>query len=181
MSEGDVQGASDEDIENDHVEQTVQRMAELHARHQSRIPPLRRAARWATRVIASPVAIAVALVLILGWIGANAAAARMGWKAPDPPPFALLELVATVAAFLTTLLILATQMVEEEASRHRSQLTLQLASLSEQKIAKVIELLEEQRRENPQLASRGDPEAEEMAHPADPAHVLERIRSTHDD
>ena len=82
---------------------------------------------------------------------------------------------------MTTLMILATQAREEEAARHRSQLTLQLASLSEQKIAKVIALLEEQRRESPQLASRPDREAEEMSKPADPSHVLDRIKDTHEE
>ena len=78
-------------------------------------------------------------------------------------------------------MILATQAREEEAARHRSQLTLQLASLSEQKIAKVIALLEEQRRDSPQLASRHDREAEEMSKPVDPGHVLERIKDTHEE
>lgn len=167
--------------EDDHIEQTVQRMAELHAEYRRRVSPLRRAAGTVTRAIGSPATISLALLLIMVWVIGNAAAARAGARAFDPPPFALLELVATVAAFLTTLLILATQLVEEEASRHRSQLTLQLASLSEQKIAKVIALLEEQRRESPQLASRRDPEADDMARPADPSHVLKRIEDTHED
>ena len=125
--------------------------------------------------------LAVALSVIVLWLVANAAGPRLGWKAFDPAPFNLLELAATIAAFFTTLMILATQAREEEAARHRSQLTLQLASLSEQKIAKVIELLEEQRRDSPLMESRSDPEAEEMAKSADPRRVLERIRDTHEE
>lgn len=39
--------------------------------------------------------------------------------------------------------------------------------LSERKIAKIIELMEEQRRDNLLLPSRADNEAAGMAHPAD--------------
>ena len=72
-----------------------------------------------------------------------------------------------VGALLVALLILTTQRHEEELAESRAQLTLHIATLSERKIAKVIELLEEQRRDNPLLPSRIDDEATEMAQPAD--------------
>ena len=50
--------------------------------------------------------------------------------------------------------------------------------LSEQKTAKVIELLEESRRDNPLIQNRVDQEAEAMAKPADPKTVLEAIKET---
>ncbi len=169
------------DPDVDHIEMTVQRMAELHARHLEAQSPLQ---RWVTRLTASlsrPRVLAAIAFVIIVWMLANAIAARLAWKTWDAPPFQLLETVASIAALFTTLMILATQAREEEAARHRSQLTLQLASLSEQKIAKVIQLLQEQRLDNPQLADRVDQEAAAMAQPADPARVLERIKDTHDD
>jgi uncharacterized membrane protein len=51
--------------------------------------------------------------------------------------------------------------------------------LSEQKIAKVIQLLEESRRDNPLVGNRLDSEAEPMAQPADPQSVLDAIKKTH--
>jgi uncharacterized membrane protein len=50
---------------------------------------------------------------------------------------------------------------------------LQLALLGEQKTAKVIELLEEFRRDNPLIRNRVDQEAEDMAQLADPQRVLD--------
>ena len=164
----------------DTVELTVQRMAELHAQHADAQSPLQRRVARLTATLARPGSLAVVVAIALLWILANMVAPVFGMKAFDEPPFALLELIATVVALFTTLMILATQAREEEAARHRSQLTLQLASLTEQKIAKVISLLEEQRRDSDQLPTRSDPEAEEMARPADPAHVLERIKDTHE-
>ena len=167
--------------EVNHVEMTVQRMAELHAQHVEAQSPLQRRVTRLTAALSRPRALAVVAALVLVWVLVNAFAVRLGWRAWDAPPFALLETTASIVALFTTLMILATQAREEEAARHRSQLTLQLASLSEQKIAKVIQLLQEQRYDNPQLANRVDQEAEAMAQPADPAHVLERIKDTHDD
>ena len=63
--------------------------------------------------------------------------------------------------------------------RNEGQLTLELAILSEQKTAKVIELLEEVRRDNPLIQDRVDQEAEVMAQPADPKSVLNVIKETH--
>ena len=83
-------------------------------------------------------------------------------------PFPDLGFIATIGALLVALLILTPQRRhEEELAESRAQLTLHIAMLSERKIAKVIELLEEQRRDNPLLPSRIDDEATEMAQPAD--------------
>ncbi len=60
-------------------------------------------------------------------------------------------------------------------AERRDQLTLQLAILADKKTAKVIELLEEMRRDAPAIADRADPESDEMAKPADPAEVLAAI------
>ena len=166
--------------EADHIELTVQRMAELHACHVDAQTPMQRHVSRATRWLSTPRAVPGAIGLVLVWIVVNAGAPSAGFRPFDAAPFNLLELVATLVALLTTLMILATQAREEEAARHRSQLTLQLASLSEQKIAKVIGLLEEQRRESAHPSNRADPEAEQMAHPSDPGHVLDRIKKTHE-
>ena len=169
----------DDAADADHVETTVRRMAELHADYEEGASALQRRVGRLTRLIASPSALLVVMAGVLLWILANVLAARLGLSALDGPPFNLLELAATVVALFTTLMILSTQRREEEAARRRSQLTLQLVSLSEQKIAKVIALLEEQRRENPALRDRRDDVAEDMSQAADPGHVLNRIVDTH--
>ena len=75
-------------------------------------------------------------------------------------------------------LILATQRREYQLAQLREQLTLELAILGEQKTAKVIQLLEESRRDNPLIPNRVDQVAEAMAQPADPQSVLEAIKET---
>ncbi len=166
--------------EVDHVEAAVRQMAELHEAHARDITPLQRLVVRVTAALGRPTSLMAALALLLGWLVFNAWGPLLGLTAFDPYPFPVLELVATVVALLTTLLILATQRREEEFARRRAQLTLQLTALTEHKIAKVIGLLEEQRRENPMLPTRADPEAEEMSKAADPRRVLDRIVETHE-
>ncbi len=79
-----------------------------------------------------------------------------------------------------TVLILVTQRREDQLASHREQLTLELGILSEQKAAKIIELLEELRRDMPHVRDRVDEEAVAMSAPADPEAVLNAIKETHD-
>ncbi|WP_202618054.1 DUF1003 domain-containing protein [Aureimonas leprariae] len=72
-------------------------------------------------------------------------------------------------------MILTTQRHQDKLAEKRSQLTLQISLLNERKIAKVIALLEEQRRDSPMLPSRIDVEAAEMARSSDPIETLERL------
>ena len=77
------------------------------------------------------------------------------------------------------ILIYATQRREDQLSQLREQLTLELTLLSEQKTAKVIQLLEEFRRDIPLLENRVDKQADAMAGSGDPERVLEAIQETH--
>ena len=73
---------------------------------------------------------------------------------------------------------LATQRREYELAQFCEQLTLELAIISEQKTANVIQLLKKSRRENPQSFRRTDHEAQTMSQPTNPP-VLEAIKQTH--
>jgi uncharacterized membrane protein len=79
------------------------------------------------------------------------------------------------------LLILVTQTREDRLAVRREQLILELVISSEQKTAKVIRLMEDFRRDDPPIDDRVDPEADDMAQPADPSMVLDEIRDVHAD
>ncbi len=164
-----------------HVENAVKQMAELHGDHVRRASRLQKASDAATAFMGRP-SVAIGMIgAVAAWIGLNLIAPRLGLRQIDPPPFAYLDLVASVLALATTILILVSQRRADVAAVQRAQLTLQLAAVSEQKIAKVIELLEEQRRENPALPDRTDLQAAEMAVASDPKQVLARIIDTHEE
>jgi uncharacterized membrane protein len=114
---------------------------------------------------------------VAAWIVANLIVRRLGLQPIDPPPFAWLEVAATLFSLFLVVLLLVAQKHEDELNAHRDTLTLELSILSEHKIAKVIQLLEELRRDSPHVQDRDDPQADEMAEPADAGSVLAAVRA----
>lgn len=164
-----------------HIEDTVRAIAELHAEHHRTATPVQRAVARLTSIVGRPRFVGVLTLVIVSWIGLNLGLRAMGAVAFDAPPFPWLQDVGAVLSLYITVLILITQRHDDQLSEHREQLTLELAILSEQKSAKMIELLEELRRDHPLLVDRVDHEANAMAQPADPQAVLDAIKDSHGD
>ncbi|MEH1882224.1 DUF1003 domain-containing protein [Nostoc sp.] len=80
------------------------------------------------------------------------------------------------AALVISTGVLVRQTRQENFAEQRAQLMLQLNLLSEQKIAKIIALLEELRTDLPDVINRHDSEAKLMQEPADPIAVLEALQ-----
>jgi uncharacterized membrane protein len=158
-----------------HIEETVQAIARLQLQHDSEATRLERTMARLTETIGRPAFLIWLASAVVVWTAANAAAARMSYASLDPPPFAWLQGAVSLTALCVTVIILTTQRRADRLAGLRAQLTLELAILGEQKTAKVIDLLEEIRRDNPLLANREDPEASAMAKPADPEAVMEAI------
>ena len=81
-----------------------------------------------------------------------------------------------VASLLTTTGVLVYQRREEQLSQERSLLGLQVNLVTEQKIAKLISLVEELRVDLPNVKNRRDAEAEIMQQATDPQAILEVIQ-----
>ena len=80
----------------------------------------------------------------------------LGYRAFDPPPFAWLAGAASLASLYLVILILTTQTRRRPSDPALELLNLELTILSEQKIAKVVALLEELRQDSPHLHDRID-------------------------
>jgi uncharacterized membrane protein len=162
-----------------HIEETVRSIARLHAEHNQDATSLQRAMDRITALLGHPRFIGVLTAVVVGWISLNLLAATLGYRPIDPPPFPWLGGAVSLLSLYMVVLILATQRHEEQLVQHREQLSLELLILSEQKTAKVIQLLEESRRDNPLIRNRVDQEADTMAQPADPSSVLDAIKDIH--
>lgn len=156
-----------------HIEGTVQAIARLHAEHENQASRTERAIDAAAAVLGRPVFFGITALFVGGWIVLNVLLPEMGARAFDPPPFeGLVGLVALVSLFMSTLILISQRRAARLAAR-REQMTLEVSILSEQKAAKIIELLEELRRDSPNVPDRIDIEAKAMAHSEDPQVVLE--------
>jgi uncharacterized membrane protein len=162
-----------------HVDETIRSIARHRAEHHENSTPLQRAVDRATALLGRPMFLCVLTVTVAGWMGLNMLAAALGDRPIDPPPFPWLGGAVSLLSLYMVVLILATQRREDQFARQRDLLILELAILSEQKTAKLIQLLEESRRDNPLMQDRVDQEAEIMARPADPQSVLASIKETH--
>jgi uncharacterized membrane protein len=128
----------------------------------------------ATGALGRPRTVYMILAVVFGWIALNAflLPGPMGRPPIDPPPFFWLQGAVTLSALLMTTLVLITENRQARDAEQRSHLDLQVNVLAEHKIAKLIGLLEELRRDLPMVKDRVDREADSMKNAADPAAML---------
>lgn len=157
---------------SEHITQSVDELAEIHLTHYRNASWLQRTINRLTALVATPSALVALSLGMALWIGVTLAVKRQGI---DEPSFGWLELAATCAALLVAVLILVTQRHQDQLAERRGQLTLELAILADKKNAKIIALLEELRRDHPQVSDRLDPVSADMATPTDVPTVLAAI------
>jgi uncharacterized membrane protein len=163
------------------IGETADAIAELHAAHQRQASPAeRRLQRFAARV-STPIFLLLVTLLTAAWIAANVLAPRFGLTPFDPAPYSLLQGILAMVTVYITLAILIVQRRANALAELRAQVTLEHCILAEHKAAKVIELVEELRRDHPAIADRIDHEAKAMAQPTDPRAVAAAITDSHDE
>ena len=137
--------------------------------------------RWVEQVTASfgqPLFLYSLLLGLLVWVLPNAVPVVWGWPRFDPPPFEGLDKTIDVISLLMTAGVLVRQSRQESLAEQRAQLSLQVHLLTEQKVAKLIGLVEELRRDSPDVVDRFDPQAEVMQQAVDPQTVLEALEDS---
>jgi len=164
-----------------HIADTVHAVAQLHADHHLKSTTAEKIVDLWTSTLGRPAFLAWVAGAVALWILANLVLRSAGYSPIDPPPFALLGWALSAMGLVIAVLILSTQRRSDQLSELREQMTLELASLTERKVAKIIELIEEQRRDSPELRNRIDHEAREMAERTDPKAMLGAIKDSHDE
>jgi len=133
---------------------------------------LEKLGRWLAHP-AFPIALLLFTVL---WISLNVATTRVGIPQFDPPPFAWLGGLLTLTALLTTTIVLIGQGRQSTLAEQRAHLDLQINLLTEQKVTKLIHLIEELRADLPGVRMRHDPHVSQLKKPTDPAQVASALK-----
>ena len=93
------------------------------------------------------------------WIAVNVAWHHLGHPYFDAPPFPILQGCVTYVGVLITMAVLIRQNRLARVEESRAHLELQVNLLAEQKTTKIIMLLEELRRDMPNVPDRQDDNA----------------------
>jgi uncharacterized membrane protein len=160
-----------------HVGHKIQTVAELFAKAEKRVGRHQIAIERMTDAVGRPTTAYALACFIAAWIALNGFAPWLGIRAVDPPPFAWLQVVACIAALLMTVTILTTQNRIAKLAQRRAQLDLQVNLIAEEKIAKLIALIEELRRDLPSVKNRRDSLADAMTEAVD----LDAVAGEHED
>ncbi len=162
--------------DDSHIEETLRSVLRFRAEHIERASLSQRLVGRAADTLGRPLAPIILAGLLALWMGGNFALALSGRTPLDAPPFYDLQCVIAVASLFAVVLVLSAQSHEDQLNSQRDLLSLELALLVERKTTKVIELLEELRRDLPSVHDRHDPAAHSMSTPADTQAVLDSIR-----
>lgn len=156
--------------------QDVESVASIRARAEQRLDRHQRMMEVLTAALGRPRTVYVTLSFVVGWVAFNLLTPRLfGWQRIDPPPFFWLQGMVALSALLMTTLVLITANRQTRNAEERSHLDLQVNLLAEHKVAKLIALVEELRRDLPMVRDRIDREADAMQEAVDPNAMIEAL------
>ena len=142
--------------ERDQISQNIEAVLGFYAREEEKISASQRLSERVSDFIGQPLFIVLVLVVVTLWIIATVALRRYGILDFDPPPFFWLQGIVGLGAMLIATAVLSKQNRLAKLAEQRAHLELKVTLLTEQKVAKLIELLEELRRDLPNVPDRHD-------------------------
>ncbi len=162
----------------DILDQDIEAIVAMRINAERKVSYHQRLIERATSALGRPLAVYTILLIILVWVTTSVFHKALDLPVFDAPPFAWLQDVVSITALLMTIIVLATQNRQERFAEQRRHLDLQITLLTERKVSKVIELLEDLRRDMPSVKNHFDPEAEAMQEPIDPHTALTALNET---
>jgi uncharacterized membrane protein len=158
--------------ERQQINQNIDAVLEFYTREDQKISRPQRIVERISLFAGRPAFLALILFFVAAWMLANTVLHELGLHEFDPAPFVWLQGGLGLAALLATTVVLTKQNRLERLGERRAHLDLKVTLLTEQKTAKLIDLLEELRRDLPNVRNRHDPEAAALQESMDPDAVL---------
>jgi uncharacterized membrane protein len=159
------------------VRQNIETIIQLETEHGRQIPTHHRVIERIAASFGQPKFLYSQIVFFSAWWLCSHFSS-IGILPKQFPKFNLRADGLNVASLLITTGVLVYQSRQEQLAEERSHLMLQIDLLSEQKIVKIIDLLEELRADLPNVRDRIDPEIEQMQQPIDPQALLVALKES---
>jgi uncharacterized membrane protein len=163
------------------AKENLEILAQIRDGEEAKISGLQLAIERISRIMGSPAFFVVAVAFMLAWMGVNAWGKYRGWHRIDEPPFLWLQALVGFIALLLTVAVLIRQNRMSQLAEHRAHLDLQINLLTEQKVTKLLQLMDELRRDLTALRDRPDAAVTEMTKPADTHALMHAIKEKQDD
>lgn len=164
------EGASDSEL--DQISQNIAAVMEFYAREEKKITASQRALEQVSLFIGQPIFLAIIFMFVGLWIVVNVILKRHGMVEFDPAPYFWLQGLISFSGLLIATVVLSKQNRLSRLAEQRAHLDLKVTLLTEQKAAKLIDLLEELRRDMPNVPDRHDADAAELKQSMNPELVL---------
>jgi uncharacterized membrane protein len=163
---------------SDPIAQNIADVVYLENRELERLTAAQRWVEAVSRKIARPAYLIALLIFVMAWIVLNLKAQALRLAPFDPPPFHWLQGLLTLTALLTTTTVLIGQGRQSKLAERRAHLDLQVNLLTEQKVSKLIHLIEELRVDLPGVRERHDPHASQLKKPTDAAQLASALEES---
>lgn len=157
------------------VHEHVGAVSEFYARHEEKVTPAQRIFERISLFLGSPNYVAGSLVFVVLWIVWNLAAPELGLSQWDEPPFFWLQGLIALNAFVISTTVLIRQNRMSRLANQHAHLDLQVNLLADEKSSKIIQMLDELRRDLPGVRDKVDQQADELAKPTDTEAVISII------
>lgn len=159
-------------VESAQIGQNIGAVHDFYAREEHKRSASQRHAESIGGFVGRPAFLVVILLFTSAWMVVNLVVPAFGLAPFDAAPFHLLQGIVALAALLTTTVVLIKQNRVAKLGEQRAHLDLKVTLLIEQKTAKLIDLLEELRRDLPNVKNRHDLGAAVMQQAMSPEGVL---------
>jgi uncharacterized membrane protein len=165
-------GIPAEESESNQIGKNIDAVLDFYSRENQKISRFQRTLERISHFTGKPVFLGIILFFVVLWIVSNVLLRHFGMSEFDPEPYFWLQGIIGLGALITSTVVLSKQNRLAKLEEQRAHLDLKVTLLTEQKAAKLIDLLEELRRDLPNVINRHDPEAVSLQQSMNPELVL---------
>jgi uncharacterized membrane protein len=128
--------------------ENIERLADFADREEAKVTGIRLWIERISSLCGSPSYFIFVIAFIVLWVLVNTWGAHAGWRHFDEPPFFWLQGIVSSNALLLTVAVLIRQNRMAQLAEHRAHLDLQINLLAEQKVTKILQIIDELRRDS---------------------------------
>ncbi|MFZ6774943.1 DUF1003 domain-containing protein [Undibacterium sp. SXout7W] len=165
------------DTLSDAVKSNIENIGKYYDREEEKISGTQSMIELISTFFGSTIYFSSFVMFVVLWIIGNESALIMGYIPIDVPPFFWLQGLLGLNGVLIAIAVLTRQSRMTKLSDLQVHLSLQVHLLTEQKVTKVLQLLEALRKDMPDVRNRDDPELTAMQVDTDLNAVLDALEA----